>query len=98
MKKHLEIIKKPIITEKSLRLARENNSYTFLVDRRASKGAIKEAIEQAFGVSVVVVKTSTTPAKKRRILRYNKQSQKGPRKRAVVKLAAGEKIAGFPGE
>ena len=54
--RHFDIIRKPIITEKSMQLVESNNSYTFEVDRKANKVEIKKAIEEIFGVTVVSVK------------------------------------------
>ena len=95
MRKYREVIKKPIITEKSLKLAREQNSYTFEVSRKASKGAIKDEVEKVYGVSVLKVGTATIPSKKKRIWRFGKISQRSPWKKAVVKLKEGDRIEGF---
>lgn len=58
------VIKKPIITERSTRLA-DANQYTFQVDRRANKRQIAQAIKQRFSkVKVIGVRTSTTTIKK----------------------------------
>ena len=46
-----EIIKAPIITEKSTKLS-QNNKYTFEVDKRANKTEIKAAVEELFKVTV----------------------------------------------
>ena len=54
--KYLEIIKAPVITEKS-QLAKEAGQYTFKVDPRANKTEIKSAIEKLFNVKVASIKT-----------------------------------------
>lgn len=60
-----DIIKEPIITEKSMQLVETNNSYTFVVDKKANKVEIKKAIEQIFNVTVVSVRTINVVPKKK---------------------------------
>jgi large subunit ribosomal protein L23 len=91
----LSIIKYPILTEKTVQLI-EQNRYSFAVDAKADKYAIKESIEQLFGVTSISVNTSLLPFKRRcmgttvgRNVRY---------KRAVVKLAPEDSIGVFDGE
>lgn len=55
------IIIRPVQSEKALRLIEEQNTLTFIVDRKATKHDIKRAIEQAFGVKVEKVNTLITP-------------------------------------
>ena len=54
--KYLEIIKAPVITEKSM-AEKENGKYTFKVDPRANKIEIKNAIEKIFNVKVTSIRT-----------------------------------------
>ena len=63
--KYLEIIKAPVITEKSEE-ARANGKYTFKVDPKANKTEIKQAIERIFKVKVVEISTLNEKPKKRR--------------------------------
>jgi len=58
-----EVIKYPIITEKSTKLL-ENNQYTFIVDRYSNKLVIKSSIENLFNVKVIKVNTCHLPHKK----------------------------------
>lgn len=58
-----EIIKAPVITEKTNNLASEN-VYVFKVDKKANKTQIKQAIESKFGVKVESVNTVNTQSKK----------------------------------
>ena len=67
--KYLEIIKAPVITEKS-QIAKEAGQYTFKVDPRANKTEIKAAIEKIFDVKVTSIKTINEKPKKRRVGRY----------------------------
>ncbi len=48
----MEILIKPIITEKMTSLAEKLNRYGFVVDRKANKVQIKQAIEAMYGVTV----------------------------------------------
>lgn len=88
-----QIIKRPIITEKSGKLARLYNQYTFEVDRRANKVQIKQAVEEAFEVDVLGVNTYIVPGKRRRWGR--RVIRKPAWKKAIVTLYPGQKIEGF---
>ena len=87
--KYLEIIKAPVITEKSEAL-RANGQYTFKVDPRANKTEIKSAIEKIFKVKVTSIKTINEKPKKRRVGRYSGYSNRS--KKAIVTLAEGQTI------
>jgi large subunit ribosomal protein L23 len=65
----LDIIKYPVLTEKTIRLI-EQNQYSFAVDSKADKSAIKFAVEQLFNVKVVSVNTSLMALKKRRVGKF----------------------------
>ena len=88
--KYLEIIKAPVITEKSTRLSQEANKYVFKVDSKATKDQIKEAIETIFKVKVVGISTINAKTKKKRVGRYTGRTNRY--KKAVVKLADGQSI------
>ena len=80
-----DIIVKPIITEKSMDLAR-NKKYVFKVMKNSSKPEIKKAIEEVFKVKVQNVNTINMPAKKRR-LGYSRPEGTTPAwKKAIVTL------------
>ena len=51
------IIKKPVITEKMTAISEKLNRYAFIVDKRANKIQIKEAVEKLYGVKVAAVNT-----------------------------------------
>jgi large subunit ribosomal protein L23 len=80
----INLIKYPILTEKTIRLI-EQNQYSFAVDKKASKIAIKAAIEKLFEVKVLSVRTALQPIKKKRIGKF--MGQKARHKRAIIKLA-----------
>jgi len=85
-----DIIKAPIITEKSASLAQEKNTITFSVDTKANKTEIKNAVEKIFDVKVDSVNTINVKPKKKRVGRYTGKTNKV--KKAIVKLKEGSKI------
>lgn len=92
MSKFHSVILSPLITEKSA-VAREENKYTFKVDKRASKDLIKESIEAIFSVKVESVRTINMLGKEKRMGRFT--GKRSDWKKAVVKLAEGQTIAQF---
>lgn len=84
-----DIIKAPVITEKSQRLANEN-VFVFKVDKKANKTQIKQVIESKFNVKVLNVTTLNTKAKSKRVGKY--RGMTSPYKKAMVKLAEGSTI------
>lgn len=92
MKTSYDIIRRPIITEKSAALA-EKLQYTFEVDKDANKIEIKNAIEEVFGVKVVEVRTVNVHRKPKRMQRY--EGFKSAYKKAIVRLADGQTIKAF---
>ena len=84
-----DIIKAPVITEKSQMLANEN-TYVFKVDKKANKIQIRQVIEKKFGVKVKSVNTVNTKTKTKRVGRYTGKT--GGYKKAIVKLMEGSKI------
>ncbi len=89
-----DIVKKPVITEKSMQLM-EENKYTFIVDMRANKPEIRKAIEELFKVKVRKVRTMRVKGKLRR---FRTSVGRTPDvKKAIVTLAEGEKIELFEG-
>ena len=91
-----QILKRPVVTEKSTAQADAANQYTFEVDPRANKMQIKDAVETAFNVSVLAVRIVRIPAKKGR---YGRMmiTKKPAYKKAVVTLARGNTIQFFEG-
>ncbi len=88
MKKY-DIIKGPIITEKSSEIA-QNNQITFSVDVKANKIEIKDAVEKLFNVKVESVNTINVRPKKKRVGRYPGKTNKV--KKAIVTLKEGSSI------
>ena len=89
-----DIIIAPEISEKSYGLL-DQNWYTFLVRPDANKTAIKIAIEQIFNVRVVAVNTSNREGKRKRT--RTGWGRRKATKRALVKLAEGDRIEAFGG-
>ncbi len=90
MNNNRDIIKAPIITEKSTDLMQNKNTYTFSVDVNANKTQIKQAIEAIFNVKVASVNTVTVHPRKKRVGRYTGMTNKV--KKAIVKLQEGSSI------
>lgn len=88
-----DIVKRPVITEKTEMLRREYNKYTFEVNTKANKIQIKKAVEQLFNVKVESVSTlNSKPVVKRHGMKLYKTQAK---KKAIVKLAQGNTITYF---
>ena len=90
MSNYRDIIKEPIITEKTAQLAQDKNTIVFSVDPKANKTQIKQAVEKVFDVKVESVNTINATTKKKRVGRYTGRTNK--RKKAIVKLAEGSSI------
>ena len=86
-----DILRRPIITEKTEYQTDWLNQYSFEVDKRATKQQIKEAVEIIFDVDVEKVRTIIMPAKKGRRLRKT-VTRKKEWKKAIVTLSRGQKI------
>jgi len=94
-----DILKKPIITEKTLNQS-VLGKYIFKIDKRATKTEVKRAINHAFGVEAISVRTINVSGKMRKFGKKRKQTRLSNWKKAVVQLAPGQKIDIFtvPGE
>ena len=90
----MEILKKPILTEKASALTEKLNRYSFKVDHRANKLQIKSAIEQMYGVSIVAINTMVVSGKsKNRQTKAGLVSGRTPKyKKAIVTMKEGEVI------
>jgi large subunit ribosomal protein L23 len=90
-----DIIRRPLVTEKST-VARElSNVVTLAVDPRANKHQIKDAVEQLFSVDVLAVRTMRMHRKTRRVGKF--VGRKPEWKKAIVILAEGQSIEFFEG-
>ena len=90
----MSIIIKPIITEKITKQGESLNRYGFVVDRKANKVQIKNAIEAAYGVNIVAVNTMNV--RPDRSVKYTKSGMISAKtnafKKAVVQVKEGETI------
>lgn len=89
-----DVLLAPIISEKSYGLLDENK-YTFLVHPAANKTQIKIAVEQVFNVTVLGVNTINRPGKRKRS--RTGYGLRKDTKRAIVSVAAGDRIELFGG-
>ena len=79
------------LSEKATLLQETNNEFVFKVDRRANKLEIKRAVEQAFGVKVIDVRTANYQGKKKRQRRAD-EGKTAAWKKAIVRLKDGDTI------
>ncbi len=89
-----QVIKKPLITEKAMALAKEGK-YTFIVDIKADKKKVKQALGVLFGVQAIKVNLLKYKGKKKRAFRMRKLIKKSDYKKAIVQLKEGQKIEFF---
>jgi large subunit ribosomal protein L23 len=90
------ILKKPIVTEKTVMLFKNNNQVTFEVNLNADKFAAIKALEESFGVKVESVQVINRLGKKKRNRKNNRVEQKKANKKLMVfKLKDGDKISIF---
>jgi large subunit ribosomal protein L23 len=86
-----QVLLRPVVSEKSYALM-EDGTYVFVVAPDATRVEVRSAVEQVFGVHVVKVNTLNRKGKRRRNRRRNTFSTRAATKRALVTLAAGERI------
>ena len=85
-----EIIKAPIITEKSANISADGKKVVLKVSKDANKVQIRQAVEKAFDVKVTNVNTVNVRAKKKRVGRY--EGKTSAYKKAIITLAEGSKL------
>ena len=88
--KDYDILRYPVLTEKSTKTLETSNAYVFVVDINATKQDVKNAVERIFGVKVDKVNTVVSKGKTKGFRgRYGKRADI---KKAIVRLNAGDKI------
>lgn len=93
-----EIIRRPVITEKSNYLANDLHQYVFEVDSSATRTQVKEAVETVFDVKVLRVNIMNVPGKSRRNSRSRRLAiRANGYKKAIVTLAENDRIPIFEG-
>jgi large subunit ribosomal protein L23 len=90
-----DVVKRPLITEKSERARESDRQYAFEVHQDATKIQVKNAVEKLFAVHVTAVRTSIARGKNKRVGRSI--GRRPNWKKAVVTLKEGETIALFEG-
>lgn len=90
----MDIIKRPLITEKSITDAK-SGKFTFIIAKTADKDAVKRVVEERFSVHVLDVATSIVKGRKKRVGIRRNEVAISDYKKATVTLKAGEKIALF---
>ena len=89
------VLVKPLLTEKTSKETETFNRYAFVVNIKANKNHIKNAVEKFFDVKVLNVRTSVLPGKTKRAGKGFKKTAKS--KKAYVQLQDGQKIEFFKG-
>ncbi len=91
MKNVWEIIRKPLVTEKTMK-RQEGNVYTFMVEKSANKAVVKHAIEEAFSVKVDRVRTMLMKGKRKRMKNMLMEGKRKDWKKAYVTLKEGQRL------
>ncbi len=93
-----DVLRRPIVTEKSSYQSGDLNQYAFEVHKKATKAQIKEAVEALFDVSVMRVNVLNVPPKRTRRARSRRLLvRRSSMKKAIVTLAPGQTIDVFEG-
>lgn len=86
----LQVLRKPLVSEKTSRIQERANQYSFEVDTTATKDQVKSAIEELFKVTVTAVNVVNTKGKNKAF--RGRSGVRGGRRKAYVSLAAGQSI------
>lgn len=93
-----EVLRRPLVTEKSSYQSGKLNQYSFIVADNVTRTQVKDAIETIYDVTVVRVNVINVPAKRGRRLRSRRLLvRKAAYKKAVVTLAEGQTLQIFEG-
>lgn len=90
MTDYRDVILRPIITEKSMKLMAEDNKVTFEIAKGFNKFEVKKAVEELFNVDVEQVNTINVKPKKRRVGRFEGKTNRV--RKAIVKIKEGQTI------
>jgi large subunit ribosomal protein L23 len=85
-----DVIKKPIVTEKSSLAQQQHNQYCFRVDMHATKCEVRDAVERIFKVTVRDVRTAKVPGKYKRVGKSTGKTSSW--KKAIVTIKEGDRI------
>jgi large subunit ribosomal protein L23 len=93
-----DVLRRPLVTEKSSYQSGKLNQYSFIVADNATRSQVKDAIETLYDVSVVRVNVINVPAKRGRRLRSRRLLvRKQAYKKAIITLAEGQTLQIFEG-
>lgn len=93
-----DVLRRPLVTEKSSYQSGRLNQYSFIVADKATRQQVKDAIETLYDVEVVRVNIINSPAKRGRRLRSRRLLVRKPGyKKAIVTLAEGQTLQIFEG-
>ena len=93
-----DVLRRPLVTEKTNQQVYGLNQYSFEVSKDANRSLVRDAVSKLFNVEVVRVNIIVTPGKTKRNLRSRRMGVKKPvTKKAIVTLAEGQKIPFFEG-
>ena len=93
-----DVLRRPLVTEKSSYQSGKLNQYSFIVADNATRSQVKDAIETLYDVSVVRVNVINVPAKRGRRLRSRRLLvRKAGYKKAIITLAEGQTLQIFEG-
>jgi len=93
-----DILRRPLVTEKTNFQNTELHQYVFEISTEANKSMVKAAVESIFNVKVMRVNVINVPRKQKRNLRNRRLiRRRGSYKKAIVTLAPGDTIAVFEG-
>jgi large subunit ribosomal protein L23 len=98
MTTYFDVLRRPLITEKTNYMNSDLHQYVFEVAPEATKTLVKDAVESIFDVKVLRVNVINMPAKSKRNLRSRRMSRRRDSyKKAIVTLAPGDTIPVFEG-
>jgi large subunit ribosomal protein L23 len=93
-----DVLRRPLVTEKTSSQSGKANQYSFVVADEATRTQVKDAIETLYDVKVVSVNIMNTSAKRGRRLRSRQLLiRKGAFKKAIITLAEGQTLPIFEG-
>ncbi len=92
------VLKKPLLTEKTLRLMERENKYVFEVSKDANKNEIAQVIKDVYGVIPLAINVLRTSSKTKRSWTGDRSSYEKPSiKKAIIHLKAGDKLDIYEG-
>jgi large subunit ribosomal protein L23 len=93
-----DVLRRPLVTEKSSYQSGTLNQYSFIISDSATRSQVKDAIETLYDVNVVRVNVINVPAKRGRRLRSRRLLVRKPAyKKAIITLAEGQRLEIFEG-